>query len=253
MMEVKNVSFSYGRTPCLSSVDLCFEPGKLYAVIGPNGSGKTTLIRLLSGLAKPKTGSLLLDGKAYSDFGRKEFARKTALLPQGRNTPNTSVFDLVACGRYPWLDLSKRLTEEDINVVQSALTVTDTARFADRNVKTLSGGQRQRVYMAMLYAQDTPYVLLDEPSTHLDIAGGFDIMEQLVQMKQSGKCVITVLHDLNMAMKYADALILMHHGEAVLFSGPETLIQSGLLEVAFRVKCTPVYLDGETEYVFSRI
>ena len=252
MMEAKNVSFFSGRTPCLKNIDLCFEPGKLYAVIGPNGSGKTTLIRLLAGLAKPKTGTLTLDGKEYADFSRKEFARKTALLPQGRNVPNTSVFDLVSCGRYPWLDLSRRLTEDDLSVVRSALTVTDTACFSQRNVKTLSGGQRQRVYMAMLYAQDTPYVLLDEPSTHLDIAGGFDIMEQLVQMKQTGKCVITVLHDLNMAMKYADELILMHHGEAVLCSGPETLIQSGLLEEAFHVKCTSVCLDGEIEYVFSR-
>ncbi len=252
MIEVRNISYAYGKNVVLQNVDLHFAPGKLYAIIGPNGSGKTTLIKLLSKQAKPKSGQLFLNGRPYGDFPRKEFAKQVALLPQGRNTPNTTVLDLVSCGRYPYLELSRRLTARDQQIVQAALAATDTAGFAHRNVKTLSGGERQRAYMAMLYAQDTPYVLLDEPATHLDIASGFEIMELLVQMKNQGKCVIAVLHDLSMALKYADRLVLMDKTGAVLCACHEELLKSGRMEPTFQVKCTPIEWNGKTEYLFSK-
>ncbi len=252
MIEMKHICFSYGKTDVLKDIDLCLEPGKLYAVIGPNGSGKSTLIRLLSRLVQPQKGALSIDGKAYKSYKRKEFAQQVAMLPQGRNTPNITAQELVGCGRFPWLGLSRKLSEKDYAIVQSSLALTATAAFARRNVKQLSGGERQRVYLAMLYAQQTPYVFLDEPNTYLDIAGSLEIMDQLIMMKQAGKCVAAVLHDLAMALKYADRIILMDRGSVRLCASPEEVVESGLLQEVFHVICTPVKRNEITEYLFNK-
>ncbi len=253
MMEIKQVSFAYGRTPCLKNIDLSLEPGKFYAVIGPNGSGKTTLIKLLSRLTKPKSGEILLDGKGYGDFGRKEFARQVALLPQGRNTPNVSVAELVSYGRYPYLDASRRLMEADRTAVDAALKATGTEGLADRNLKKLSGGERQRVYMAMLCAQETPYVLLDEPATHLDAASSFSLMAQLCRMRREGKCVVAVLHDLSMAFRFADEIILMNKGEILSVATPEETVKTAPLAAVFGVKPVPVTVSGKQLFIFDTI
>ncbi len=251
MIEVKNVSFAYGKAKILKGLNLKLKPGKLYAVIGPNGSGKTTLIKLLSAQGKPAEGELFLDEKPYKAFGRKEFAKKVALLPQGRNTPDISVYDLVCHGRYPYLDFTRKMAEADITTVAVALKATDTESFAERNVKRLSGGERQRVYMAMLYAQDTPYVLLDEPTTHLDISYQFQIMHTLEKMKSEGKCVVAVLHELSMALKYADEIILMSEGRIVSVASPQEMVESGNLDRIFGVECHCVEANDRKEYVFS--
>ncbi len=251
MMEMNQVSFSYGKTPCLKNINLSLEPGKFYAIIGPNGSGKTTLIKLLARLTTPKSGEILLNGKPYGAFGRKEFARQVALLPQGRNTPNISVADLVSYGRYPYLDASRRLTDADRAAVDSALKATGTAEFAARNLKKLSGGERQRVYLAMLCAQDTPYVLLDEPATHLDAASSFSMMAELGRMRSLGKCVVAVLHDLPMAFRFADEIILMDKGEILSVAPPEETVQSSPLEAVFGVVPVAVTLNGNRMYIFD--
>ncbi len=251
MIEVKNVSFAYGKAKILKELDLKLEQGKLYAIIGPNGSGKTTLIKLLSAQGKPAEGELFLDEKPYRAFGRKEFAKKVALLPQGRNTPDISVYDLVCHGRYPYLDFTRKMTEADITTVEAALKETDTESFAERNVKSLSGGERQRVYMAMLYAQDTPYVLLDEPTTHLDISYQFQIMQTLEQMKSAGKCVVAVLHELSMALRYADEIILVSEGKIISIADSQKTIDSGNLKRVFGAECYAVECNGKKEYFFS--
>lgn len=251
MIEVKNVSFAYGKALALRQISLTLKPGKLYAVIGPNGSGKTTLMKLLSAQAKPAEGVLLLDGKPYQSFGRKAFAQQVALLPQGRNIPDISVYDLVSCGRYPYLDVTRQMTEADTANVAAALKVTDTEQLAERNVKRLSGGERQRVYMAMLCAQNTPYVLLDEPASHLDLSHQFQIMQMLEQMKSAEKCVVTVLHELPLALKYADEIILVSKGRMISAADPKETVESGNLGRVFGVECHPVELAGQREYIFT--
>ncbi len=251
MMEARNVSFAYGKTRTLHEISLTLKPGKLYAVVGPNGSGKTTLIKLLSAQGKPAEGALFLDEKPYKAFRRKEFAKQVALLPQGRNTPDISVYDLVCCGRYPYLDITRKMTEADRESVAAALRATDTEQLAERNVKRLSGGERQRVYMAMLYAQNTPYVLLDEPTTHLDISYQFQIMRTLEQMKSEGKCVVAVLHELSLALKYADEIILLSGGRLVSAADPKETIAGGSLRHVFGVECYAVEGKGKREYVFT--
>ncbi len=251
MIKAENLSFSYGKASILEGINLSLEEGKLYGVIGPNGSGKTTLIKLLSAQLKPARGELFLDGKPYKEYGRKELARKVALLPQGRNTPDISVYDMVCYGRYPYLGFSRKMQEADIASVRAALKATDTQNLAERNVRKLSGGERQRVYMAMLYAQDTAHVLLDEPTTHLDISYRFQIMETLERMKAEGKCVVAVLHELSLALKYADEIILVSEGRVVSVATPEETVKSGNIDRVFAVECHLAQINGEREYIFS--
>lgn len=253
MIEMRDVSFSYGKTPVLKHIDLQFESGKLYAVVGPNGCGKTTMIKHLAGLLKPAEGEIRLEQREYREYGRKEFARRVALLPQGRNVPDISVYDLVCCGRYPYLDVSKRMKPEDEQAVYAALQTTDTLCMKDKNIKKLSGGERQRAYIAMLYAQDTPCVLLDEPTTHLDMSYGFQIMEMLKQMREAGKCVIAVLHDLPFALKYADEIVLMQDGKVVSVANPEAIVESGTLNEVMQIRCQTVNIHGEMQYIVGSI
>jgi iron complex transport system ATP-binding protein len=253
MIEIKNLYFSYGKAETLSDISIKLEKGKFYAVVGPNGSGKTTLINILSRLKTPKRGELLLDGKPYKSFKRKSFAKKAALLPQSRNVPNILAYDLVSCGRFPHLGVSRKLSNDDKKIVLSALDTTDTLKFAEKNVKNLSGGERQRVYIAMLLAQNSPYMLLDEPTTHLDISAKLDIMNLLCKIKQNGKCVVAVLHDLDLALKFADEVILMSNGKIVSKKTPKETVEREKLQEVFGVKCESVTVKTATEYVFKHL
>ena len=252
MIEVKDVSFSYDKEPVLKNVSLALAPGKFYAVVGPNGSGKTTLIRLLSRLSRPDSGQLFLDGRCYAEFERRDFARQLAMLPQSRPVPAISVRELASHGRFPHLPMSRKLSAEDRKIVERALREAGAEGLARRSVKELSGGQRQRAYLAMLLAQDTPYVLLDEPTTYLDVSAQFGVMDTLQQMSRSGKCVAAVLHDLSLALQYCDELIVMEQGRLCASAPPKALVDSGVLDRVFNIRCVPLAFEGKTEYVFHK-
>lgn len=249
MIQIENLCFSYGSHTVLQNLSASFVPGKFYAVLGPNGSGKTTLIRLLGRLMQPDSGKRSLNGKPYSAYGRKEFARKLALLPQSRPVPAISVQDLVSHGRFPYLDLSRIPGKADLEAVEQAMAAVNVKAFAQRDLRQLSGGERQRVYLALLLAQGTEYVLLDEPTTYLDASAQFAVMEYLRQMSQDGKCVIAVLHDLNLALSFCDELCLLDGGSMAAFGPPEEIVRSGMLDRVFSIRCRPVILDGKTEYM----
>lgn len=253
MIEGRNLSFSYGKTPILENLHFTLQTGKLYALVGVNGSGKTTLIKLLSAQLKPAVGELFLAGKPYSAFSPKDFARSLALLPQGREVPNMSVYELVACARYPYLSYPRRLSKGDKELIYASLQRTNCLDLAQRNVQSLSGGQRQQVYMAMLYAQDTPCVLLDEPTTYLDLSSAFQLMSALREMAQSGKCVVAVLHDLSLALRYADCILLLDGGRLVSAASPAETIERGVLPSFFGVDCLPIDIKGRREYIFRPI
>lgn len=249
MIQLDNLSFSYGGQTVLHNLSAIFTPGKLYAVLGPNGSGKTTLIRLLGRLLQPDSGSLCLDSKPYASYGRKEFARQLALLPQTRPIPAISVQDLVSHGRFPYLGLSRIPSKADQAAVAQAMEAVNVQSFANRDLRQLSGGERQRVYLALLLAQDTRYVLLDEPTTYLDASAQFAVMENLKRMRQSGKCVVTVLHDLNLALSFCDELCVLNQGRIVAFGAPEAMVDDGVLDRVFSIHCRPVIVDGVKEYI----
>lgn len=249
MIQLDDLCFSYGGRTVLHNISAAFSPGKLYAVLGPNGSGKTTLIRLLSRLLQPDSGSLTLDGKSYACYGRKEFARQLALLPQARPIPAISVQDLVSHGRFPYLGLSRTPGKDDLDAVERAMAAVNVQAFAGRDLRQLSGGERQRVYLALLLAQDTRYVLLDEPTTYLDASAQFSVMENLKCMSQDGKCVIAVLHDLNLALSFADEICLLDQGRIAAFGAPEALVEQGVLDRVFSIRCRSVVVDGIKEYI----
>ena len=253
MIKAENLSFSYSDKKIINNLFAEFHTGELCSVIGENGSGKTTLIKLLSRFLTPNNGTIFVDAKTSSSYSQKEYAKLVSVLPQQRPTPFISVYDLVSHGRFAYLGFSRRLSKLDIEKIDEALIITDTMRFADKNIKNLSGGERQRAYIAMLLAQDTKYLLLDKPVAHLDIYHSFEIMELLKKLSASGKGIITVMHDLTSALKYSDKLLLIDKETPILFDSPDALIASKQLEKTFKIHCNCVEFMGKNEYFFTPI
>jgi len=252
MINAKNIYFAYEDVNILHNISHKFEKGRIYAIIGPNGSGKTTFLKLLGRLREPAKGKITLDEKPYGEYSRKDFAKCVATLPQSRITPQIAARELTEHGRYPYLDASRRLKDEDKIIVEEALRSTGILHLASRKLTDLSGGERQKVYLSMLYAQKTDYVLLDEPTTYLDISSQFCVMEELVKMKNEGKCVIAVLHDITLALKYADEVILMDKGSIVCSDVPENMAQRSELREILGIRARAVKIDGKTEYVIMK-
>ena len=236
MIYANIFSAGYGSEPVLRQLEFTIPAGTVTAIVGPNGCGKTTLLRALSGQLPVVEGHIRLEGKNLSGYDRKALARKLAHLPQSRDIPALTVEALVRHGRYPHLGFSRRLTQKDEAIVQRAMAQTDVFDLARRELKTLSGGQRQRAYLAMALAQDTDVILLDEPATHLDISRQFELLEQIRCLKDAGKTIILVLHDLDHALRYADHMLLLQNGKLVQAGAPRRLLDSGALEQVFGIQ-----------------
>lgn len=253
MIEIQNVSFSYGKKKVLSNISAQFNAGELSFIIGANGSGKSTLLSLLARLLVPKRGTLDIDERSYTSFSSKDFAKKVSVMIQQRKIPDVSVYEFVSYGRYPYPGFSRGLSKEDEKAVENALKKTNTKQFSQRSIASLSGGERQRVYIAMLLAQDTPYILLDEPTTFLDLSYSIEIAELLKELKNEGKGIICVMHDIASALKYGDRILLLKEGRVLLDSTPGVVSDSKELEEALNVRCEKAVIDGETHYFFRKI
>jgi iron complex transport system ATP-binding protein len=200
-------------------------------IIGPNACGKSTLLRGLSRLLSPISGQVLLDGKAIGTHPAKEVARRMGLLPQTALAPDgITVADLVSRGRYPHQGLLRQWSALDEEAVDAALRATGTAELASRRVEELSGGQRQRVWVAMVLAQQTSLLLLDEPTTYLDIAHQVELMELFAHLNRTGRTIVAVLHDLNHAARYADHIIAMRDGRILATGTPAQVVTSERVE-----------------------
>ncbi|MBE1575166.1 MULTISPECIES: ABC transporter ATP-binding protein [Amycolatopsis] len=208
-------------------------------IVGPNACGKTTLLRALARMLKPRQGSVFLDGQVISSFPAKEVARRLGLLPQSSIAPDgITVADLVARGRYPHQRLLRQWSREDATVVAESMRATGVDDLAERLVDELSGGQRQRVWMAMALAQETDLLLLDEPTTYLDIAHQMDILDLCAQLHQEqGRTLVAVLHDLNHAARYATHMIAMRGGEVLATGSPEEVVTAANVEKIFELPC----------------
>ena len=218
-----NVSAGYHKKIIVDGVSFSVPTEKMTVLVGANGCGKSTLLSTIARILQPMGGSILLDGKAIHGQPTKDVARQLGILPQSPLLPEgLTVFELVSRGRFPWQNFMRQWSDEDELAVEEALRLTGTAAFAHLPVESLSGGQRQRCWIAMALAQQTPYILLDEPTTFLDLRYQVEILELLHTLtRQHGRTVVVVLHDLNFAVNYGDSLVFLRQGkvEGVLHEG----------------------------------
>ncbi|MBN6052028.1 ABC transporter ATP-binding protein [Nonomuraea sp. RK-328] len=226
----------------VTNLDVDVLDGKVTAIVGANACGKSTLLRGLARLLKPRHGAVYLDGKALTELSTHEVARTLGLLPQTPLAPDgITVADLVARGRYPHQGWFRRWTGRDDDAVTHALDATGTADLVDRPLRQLSGGQRQRVWVAMALAQDTDLLLLDEPTTYLDINHQVELLRLLRTLNaESGKTIVAVLHDLNLACRFSDHVIAMAEGSIVAEGAPTAVITAELVEKVFGLSCVVV-------------
>ncbi len=253
MIRLKDITAGYRGTEIIKNIDISFEKGSITSIIGKNGCGKTTLIKTASRLLKPFSGDIILDGESIYNIPDKKLERKISFLPQIRNVPNISVYNLVMHGRFPYLGFPRIPQDEDKAIVENVLEKLDLKKYRNKNVKELSGGERQKVYLAMVLAQDTYYIFLDEPTTYLDINHQLEILDIIKELKNMGRAVIMAIHDLNSALTYCDKVCLLDKGEIVIFDTPEAVYNSREIERVFRVKCDEVYMEekGQNQYIFS--
>ena len=214
MIRFEKVTYSYNQQPLIQDMDVTFEKGKVTAIIGPNGSGKSTVLKLASRLLRPQKGKVLLDGQEIGAVKRKNFARKVSVLLQNNLIPEMTVERAVLSGRYPYQSPLRPFKEEDKTIAEYAMELACCSSLKYKNMDQLSGGERQRVFLAMILAQDTPYIFLDEPTTYLDINVSYEIMELVRELNETlGKTVVMVLHDMALALNYADFILLMEKGK----------------------------------------
>ncbi|MBE6635792.1 MAG: ABC transporter ATP-binding protein [Ruminococcaceae bacterium] len=248
MLELKNISLCYGKKTVLDGITACFEKGKLTSIIGVNGCGKTTLLRSALGMLPLARGEITLDGRDLRSMSRNEIARKLAYLPQGKSTPDMTVEKMVLHGRFPYLSYPRRYSGSDRELARAAMQTVGITDLAHEPLSTLSGGMRQNAYIAMALAQDTDYILLDEPTTYLDISHQLDLMKLLRTLTSDGKGIVTVMHDLPMALKFSDELLVMDNGKVMMQAKPSEICNTSIIKDVFDVRIESL---GDGRYCYS--
>lgn len=251
MLKITGLTGGYSDCPeVVRDVSFQVNAGERVAIIGPNGCGKSTLLKLIAGVIPKSQGQIILQNALFEDLTPNERSKRLSYLPQSRNLPDMDVETLVLHGRFPYLGYPRHYTPEDKRIVEQAMLRADVFENRQTPLAKLSGGQRQKAYLAMLMAQDTPLILLDEPTTYLDMCFQFQLMELITGLKSQGKTVITVLHDLNLAMRYSDYICLMQAGETVFWGSPDELCQTNLIKTVFGVTPVPVKTNQQLHYLF---
>ena len=236
MIEFQNISFSYGKRKVLCGINLSLTNGQLVALIGENGSGKTTILRLAVGELKPDDGSVLVDSLPIDHYTKAMLSQKLSYFPQGRPTPEAQVLDTVALGRFPYSRSSIITPREDLAAAMEALESLGIIDLATRRMNDLSFGERQKVYLAMQMLQNTQNCLLDEPSNFLDTYARFDMMRRIAKMRDEGRLILCVIHDISLAMSFADRIVVIKDGNIVANASPEELYNNRVIEDLFRVR-----------------
>ncbi|WP_308312760.1 ABC transporter ATP-binding protein [Streptomyces sp. ISL-11] len=246
-LTAESVTLAYDGRVIAEDLSVAVPDNSFTVIIGPNACGKSTLLRALARMLKPAAGSVLLDGAAIGTYPARTVARTLGLLPQSSIAPDgITVADLVARGRYPHQGLLRQWSREDERITVESMTATGVEALADRPVDELSGGQRQRVWIAMALAQRTPLLLLDEPTTYLDIQHQIDVLDLCAELHENqGRTLVAVLHDLNHAARYATHLIAMRDGRVVAQGAPGEIVTAELVEEVFGLRCR-VIEDPET-------
>ena len=238
-LETKSLTVGYDDTIIIKELNLEICKGEITVFVGANGCGKSTLLRSLARLLKPLAGEVIVDGHTIKELSTKEIAKRLAILPQGPIAPEgLTVLQLVKQGRYPHQSWLKQWSKEDEKVVANALEVTQMSAFANRAIDSLSGGQRQRAWIAMTLAQDTDIILLDEPTTYLDMAHQIDVLDLLFELNEKeGRTVVMVLHDLNLACRYAHTIVAVSDQGVHIQGKPEDVITAEMIKNVFNMDC----------------
>ncbi len=238
-IETQQLTLAYGDSLIIEELNLSIPKGEITVFIGANGCGKSTLLRSLARLLKPKKGTILLDGKEIAKVQTKEVAKKLAILPQSPQAPEgLTVLQLVKQGRYPYQNWLRQWSEEDEEKVNKALQATGMEKLKERPVDSLSGGQRQRAWIAMTLAQDTDILLLDEPTTYLDLTHQIEILDLLFELNEKEKrTIVMVLHDLNLACRYAHHIVAIKDRKVFAEGKPEEVINCHLVKEVFQMEC----------------
>ncbi len=237
ILETQKLNLGYSDTEILNNINLQVKRGSVTTIIGVNGSGKSTLIKALSRTLTPKNGNVILDGKNIRKMKNKDIAKLLSILPQIHSAPEDfTVYDLVSYGRHPYLRFSQRLTDDDKEIINWALESSKMKSLQNRYVSTLSGGERQRAWFAMCLAQQPDVLLLDEPTTFLDISHQFEVLELVKELNEKhGITIVMVLHDINQAVRYSKEIIVIKNGDIYQRGNPKKIITLELLKDVFGI------------------
>jgi iron complex transport system ATP-binding protein len=248
MIELCSVSVGYGQNTVLQEASASFDAGRLTSVIGVNGCGKSTLLKAMLGILPLTGGEIRLDGADIRTMQRNEIAKRIAYLSQGKNPPDMTVGQMVLCGRFPYLSYPRRYRESDRAVAREAMERVGILHLADQPLSALSGGMRQIAYIAMALAQETDYILLDEPTTYLDIAHQLELMRLLKTLSESGKGIVAVMHDLPLAFDFSDGIAVLQGGTVAAQAAPSVLCELPLIREIFGVRVRP---EGDARYRYQ--
>ncbi len=242
MLKIKDLTYSYGTNEVLNNINISVSDGEFIAVIGPNGAGKSTLIKIIDGIIRPECDSIFLNDRSIVEIPRKELAGSIAYLPQeSKFTFTYTVREVVLMGRFPYLEAGWAYLPEDLRVVKSVMEMMEISHFSQRNFNELSGGEKQRVLIASALAQEPRIILLDEPTTALDLRHQISIFEILKKLrKEQNITIIVVTHDINLAAQFCERIILMKSGQVIRDGVPENVLKFQVLQETFGVK---VYID----------
>ncbi len=250
MIRLRQIQAGYPGRSVLKGINLEIRSGEVLAILGLNGCGKSTLLRTAVGLLPKEAGEIWIGDSRLEHLSMKERARRVAYLPQVRPVPNITAEKLVLHGRFPHLGYPRRYSAEDQRAAAEALGWGGAVELAERRLPELSGGQRQKVYLAMALAQDTPAILLDEPTTYLDMAGQLEVMELIGRLAEEGRAVAAVLHDLCLALRYAHRILLLDQGKEIAVGTPLELYESHILEQMMGVSLGYVETEGGRRYYY---
>ena len=245
-MKVKNLSFSYNQKSFIKDLNIEFKENQITTIIGSNGSGKSTLLMLLSRIYKPQEGNIEIDEQNIWNYKIKDFAKKVAVHQKNQIYGDQDVKTIVGYGRLPYLHYSQKLTAKDYEIIDWALEVTHLKEYQNRTLKSLSGGQQQRVWIAMALAQKTPYLLLDEPTTYLDIRYQLELLRLLKEINQKYKItIIMVLHDINQAIQYSDHIIGMKQGQIIVEGKAKDIMNQEVIKKIYGIDLQTTIINDQ--------
>ena len=248
MIEIKNLCSGYSGIEVLHDVSMTFKKGKVTVIVGPNGCGKSTLLKNMIDLNPATSGKILVDGKDIKTLSRSALAQKMAYIAQSRKTPDISVRRMVLHGRFAYLKYPRRYRGEDYAIADQAMAWVGIENLADKNVSELSGGTQQKVYIAMALAQDTPIILMDEPTVFLDISHQLKMLKMARKLASEGKTIVMVLHDLSQAFAYADEIVVISAGKKEIQGTPEAVFESKIIEKIFNIEFDRMKVSNEWTY-----